>query len=64
MDGPNTTIAGKKAIESNDEFGSFLYIKIRKDSQGNTIGIRIELDPGHSQDYEVIKNSFVIKKTL
>ena len=63
IDGNNTTFAGKKAIESNDEFGSFLYIMIRNDSEGNNIGIRIELDPGYSQDYEVIRNSFVIKKT-
>ena len=63
IDGSNTTFAGKNAIESNDEFGSQLYIKIRNDTQGNTIGIRIALDPGYSQDYEVIKNSFIIKKT-
>lgn len=64
IDGSNTTFTGKKAIESNSEFGSSLYIMIRNDSQGNNIGIWIELDPGHSQDYEFIKNSFVIKKTL
>ena len=64
LDGSNTTFAGKKAIESNDEFGSLLYIKFRNDSQGNTIGIRIELDPGFSKDYESIKNSLVIKKNL
>lgn len=64
MEGSNTTFKGRAAIESNDEFGSFLYIKIRNDSEGNSVGIRIELDPGYSKDYEVIKNSFVIKKTL
>jgi hypothetical protein len=64
IDGHNTTFAGKKAIESNDEFGSSLYILIRNDTQGNNIGIRIELDPGYSADYKVIRNSFVIKKTL
>jgi hypothetical protein len=64
IDGYNTTFAGYEAIESNDEFGSLLYIKIRNDSQGNNLGIRIELDPGYSKDYEYIKNSFVIKKTL
>jgi len=64
IDGHNTTFAGYKAIESNDEFGSYLYIMIRNDTQGNNIGIRIDLDPGYSGDYDVIKNSFVIKKTL
>lgn len=64
IDGSNTTFAGKKAIESNSEFGSSLYIMIRNDTQGNNIGIWIELDPGYSQDYESIKNSFVIKKKL
>jgi len=63
LDGSNITFADKKAIESNDEFGSYLYIIIKNDTQGNTIGIRIELDPGYSKDYEVIKNSFVIKNT-
>lgn len=63
IEGHNTTFAGKKAIESNDEFGSSLYIQIRNKTQGNNVGIRIELDPGYSNDYEVIKNSFVIKKT-
>ncbi|MGZ7136230.1 MAG: hypothetical protein ACXVHY_10165 [Methanobacterium sp.] len=62
IDGYNTTFAGKNAVESNDEFGSQLYIKIRNDTQGNSVGIRISLDPGYSKDYEVIKNSFVIKK--
>jgi hypothetical protein len=64
IEGSNTTFAGKKAIESNDEFGSSLYILIRTDSQGNNIGIRIELDPGYQEDYKYIKNSFIIKKTL
>lgn len=64
MEGSNTTFKGRSAIESNDEFGSFLYIKIRNNSEGNSVGIRIELDPGYSKEYEIIKNSFVIKKTL
>jgi hypothetical protein len=64
VEGSNVTFAGKKAIESNDEFGSFLYILIRTDGQGNNVGIRIELDPGYQEDYEYIKNSFIIKKTL
>lgn len=64
VEGSNVIFTGKKAIESNDEFGSFLYIMIRTDSQGNNIGIRIELDPGYQGDYEYIRNSFVIKKTL
>ena len=64
IDGSNITFRGKKAIEENDDFGSHLYIIIRDDTQGNSIGIRIELDPGYSEDYGVIKNSFVIKKTL
>ncbi len=64
LEGNNTTFAGKKAILSNDDFGSLLYIKIRNDSNGNNIGIRIELDPGYQNEFEYIKNSFVIKKSL
>lgn len=63
MDGTNTTFKGKNAIEFNDEFGSLLYTKIRTDDQGNSVGIQIELDSGYQKDYEIIKNSFIIKKT-
>ncbi|WP_414469834.1 hypothetical protein [Methanobacterium sp. ACI-7] len=62
IEGSNTTIGSKKAIESNDEFGSSLYIIIQDNIQGDNTGIWIEMDPGYQKDYEYIKNSFIIKK--
>jgi hypothetical protein len=57
LGGNNIKIAGKDAIELIDELGNSAYIKT-SDSQG----IWIDLESGHTTEYQTIRDSFVIKQ--
>lgn len=53
----NTTISGYNAIEYNDplELGSYMILERSK-------GLFVDFDPDYKKEYDIVKNSLVIKK--
>jgi hypothetical protein len=59
----STTIAGKPAEEYSDSGSQGVYINLGTLKNGDKIIINIDFDPAYTTDYNLVKNSLVIKQT-